>query len=84
MIPGTKLLWGALLLCLLLPLVFPLFRQSSYELFLRSHQVLALASAYAAPSFRQALFPRLYIYIAVGFETYYWVDDLSQRFAQLS
>lgn len=56
------------MLCLLLLLLIPLLRQLSYELFLRSHQVLALASAYAVwrhlPSDKP--FPLGYMYISTG------------------
>ncbi|KFZ02687.1 hypothetical protein V500_00025 [Pseudogymnoascus sp. VKM F-4518 (FW-2643)] len=59
---------GASLLCLLLVLLLPLFRKLSYELFLRSHQALALASIYAVwrhvPSDKSS--PRAYIYITMG------------------
>ncbi|KFY03642.1 hypothetical protein V490_00110 [Pseudogymnoascus sp. VKM F-3557] len=55
---------GASLLCLILVLLLPLFRKLSYELFLRSHQALALAFIYAVwrhvPSDKS--FPRAYIY----------------------
>ncbi|KFY19587.1 hypothetical protein V493_07902, partial [Pseudogymnoascus sp. VKM F-4281 (FW-2241)] len=59
---------GGSLLCLLVLLVCPLFRKLSYELFLRTHQALAVASAYAVwrhlPS--EKTFPRLYIYVSAG------------------
>ncbi|KFY32042.1 hypothetical protein V493_00580 [Pseudogymnoascus sp. VKM F-4281 (FW-2241)] len=59
---------GASLLCLLLVLLFPLFRKLSYELFLRSHQALAWGSIYAVwrhvPSNKSS--PRAYIYITMG------------------
>ncbi|ELR09836.1 hypothetical protein GMDG_04319 [Pseudogymnoascus destructans 20631-21] len=59
---------GASLLCLLLVLLFPLFRKLSYELFLRSHQALAWGSIYAVwrhvPSDKSS--PHAYIYITMG------------------
>ncbi|KAG9228392.1 hypothetical protein BJ875DRAFT_508528 [Amylocarpus encephaloides] len=59
---------GASLLCLLLVLLLPLFRKLSYELFLRSHQALALASIYVVwrhvPSDKSS--PRACIYTTMG------------------
>ena len=55
-------------LALLLLLSYPLFRKPSYELFLRSHQALAIASVYTTwrhlPS--DKLFPRFYVYLSVS------------------
>ncbi|KFX96375.1 hypothetical protein O988_05355 [Pseudogymnoascus sp. VKM F-3808] len=59
---------GGSLLCLLILLLFPPFRKLSYELFLRTHQALAVASAYAVwrhlPS--DKAFPRVYVYVSAG------------------
>ena len=53
------------LLCILIVLLFPLFRHLSYELFLWSHQALALVFTYTVwrylPSDKSS--PRVYIYI---------------------
>jgi hypothetical protein len=55
-------------LCLLVILSHPLLRRPSYEVFLRTHQALAVLSAYSIwrhlPS--DSLFPRMYIYISAG------------------
>ena len=54
--------------CGLLVLAYPLFRKSSYEIFLRTHQALAALFAYSMwrhlPS--DQAFPRAYLYISVG------------------
>lgn len=55
-------------MCLLVLLSHPLLRRPSYEIFLRTHQALAVLSAYSMwrhlPS--NSLFPRMYIYISAG------------------
>ena len=55
-------------LCMLVLLSHPLLRRPSYEIFLRTHQALAVLSAYSiwrhVPS--ESLFPRMYIYISAG------------------
>lgn len=55
-------------MCLLVLLSHPILRRPSYEIFLRTHQVLAVLSAYSKwrhlPS--DSLFPRMYIYISAG------------------
>ncbi|MCJ1473145.1 hypothetical protein MMC13_001796 [Lambiella insularis] len=55
-------------LCILVLLSLPLLRRPSYEIFLRTHQALAVLSAYSiwrhVPS--ESLFPRMYIYISAG------------------
>lgn len=55
-------------MCLLVLLSHPLLRRPSYEVFLRTHQALAVLSAYSTwrhlPS--DSLFPSMYIYISAG------------------
>ena len=55
-------------MCLLVLLSHPLLRRPSYEIFLRTHQALAMLSAYSIwrhlPS--DSLSPRMYIYISAG------------------
>jgi predicted ferric reductase len=64
----AKVPQAASLLCLLLVLLLPPFRWLSYELFLRSHQALALGAVYAVwrhvPSDNP--FPRSYVYICLA------------------
>ncbi|KFZ13859.1 hypothetical protein V501_03498 [Pseudogymnoascus sp. VKM F-4519 (FW-2642)] len=66
---------GGLLLCVLILLLFPPFRKPSYELFLRTHQALAVASAYAVwrhlPSDNP--FPRGYVYVSAGLFSFMFV-----------
>ncbi|OBT55946.1 hypothetical protein VE04_03629, partial [Pseudogymnoascus sp. 24MN13] len=66
---------GGLLLCVLILLLFPPFRKPSYELFLRTHQALAVASAYAVwrhlPSDNP--FPRVYVYVSAGLFSFMFV-----------
>lgn len=55
--------------------MFPPFRKPSYELFLRTHQALAVASAYAVwrhlPSDNP--FPRVYVYVSAGLFSFMFV-----------
>ncbi|CZT07745.1 related to FRE2 Ferric (and cupric) reductase [Rhynchosporium graminicola] len=59
---------GGSSLCLLILLTVPIFRRLSYELFLRTHQALATATAYSLwrhlPS--KEAFPLVYVYISAG------------------
>ena len=68
---GTDRVQAGSSLCLLVLLSHPLLRKPSwcsYEIFLRTHQALAVLSAYSIwrhlPS--DSLFPRMYIYISAG------------------